>query len=91
MTSVVKTEDCIIESKRLKTGDCTRVQSLSLNGHGNIWTKPENVWYQPESLWTNILVKKFGPEKFGGSNERCKMTEVCLIENVKSEAYLAES
>eukprot|EP00973_Karenia_brevis_P036774 5066446-Karenia_brevis.AAC.1 len=65
MTSVVKTEDCIIENIRLKTGDCTKVQSLFLNGHGNIWRADTT----PESLWTNILVKKFGPERFGGSSE----------------------
>eukprot|EP00973_Karenia_brevis_P009147 1240766-Karenia_brevis.AAC.1 len=34
--------------------------------HGSIWTKHGNVRYQLGSLWINILVKKFGPERFGG-------------------------
>eukprot|EP00973_Karenia_brevis_P085455 11857966-Karenia_brevis.AAC.1 len=90
MPSVERTEDCITERKRLKTGDCIRNGKVWYQ-NGSTWMKPEDVWYQLGRLWTNILVKESVPERFGGSIEGCKMTEVCLIEDVKSEAYLVEN
>eukprot|EP00973_Karenia_brevis_P025044 3452863-Karenia_brevis.AAC.1 len=46
--------------------------------------KPED---QLGSLWTNILVKKFRPERFGGIKERtlCK-SEAYSVENEMNQA-----